>query len=119
MVVLFDGYCVLCSGFARWLRHRLGGGVRLEAMQSPEGQRLLTSHGFSPEELNEVVVLADNRVLTGPDAIGFILRRTGGFWGFVGRITGWMPRALVKWGYRMIAVYRYRWFGKRDSCAVI
>ncbi len=119
MIVLFDGYCVLCSGFARWLRGKLRDRVRLEAMQSPEGERLLAGHGFPPGELSEVVVVTDNQVLTGAEAILFILKRTGGFWAFVGRIAGWMPRSLVKWGYRMVAVHRYRWFGKRDSCAVI
>jgi predicted DCC family thiol-disulfide oxidoreductase YuxK len=41
-IIFFDGYCVLCSGFARFvLRHDHQGQFRLAAAQSPLGQAVI------------------------------------------------------------------------------
>ncbi len=46
-VVLFDGVCKLCNGWARFLiRHDHQRHVRLATVQSPEGQALLAWAGL-------------------------------------------------------------------------
>lgn len=119
MIILFDGFCVLCSGFARWLHRQLGSEVRLIAMQSKDGQNLLKQHGISTQKLEEVVVLQGQEKISGAPAILFILQQTG----WLGRITSvflkLFPASWIKWGYRVVAENRYRWFGKKDTCTII
>lgn len=119
MIVLFDGYCVLCSGFARRLKKRLDNTSKLEAMQSKEGQRLLKATDYASSTPDEVVVIENETVFAGPRAILMLLKRAGGTWAFGGKILQLFPSSFIRWGYRLIARNRYRWFGKRDSCAIV
>jgi predicted DCC family thiol-disulfide oxidoreductase YuxK len=119
MIILFDGYCVLCSAFARWLKKKLGAEAALKAMQSSEGRKLLEKNGFSPETIDEVIVILPGTILTGPEAIVFILTKARGFWSAMARVVKWMPPSLIRWLYRVIAKNRYNWFGKRQNCTIL
>jgi predicted DCC family thiol-disulfide oxidoreductase YuxK len=119
MIVLFDGYCVLCSGFARWLKKRFSGNIRLVAMQSDDGQELLGVHGFSSGENDEVVVIEKDNSLSGAPAILYILKQSGAFPRMLYHFLKIFPGSLIKAGYRVVANNRYGWFGRRDSCTII
>ena len=119
IVVLFDGYCVLCSGFAKWLRRKLGGFAKLIAMQSEQGQSILERYGFQNSEVSEVVVMANGEVITGSSAILFILKMAGKSGRFLYGALRIFPSAWIRWGYRVVAQNRYRWFGKRATCTII
>ncbi|RQV96519.1 DUF393 domain-containing protein [bacterium] len=119
MIVLFDGFCVLCSGFARWLQKRFDGKIQLEAMQSEKGQELLSSFGYSSGELDEVVVIEKGNSLSGAPAILYILKQGGPFPLFLYRILRIFPDSWIKAGYRLVANNRYKWFGRRGSCTII
>ena len=119
MIVLFDGYCVLCSGFARWLKKRFSGNIRLVAMQSDDGQKLLEAHGFPIEENDEVVVVEQEKSLSGSSAILYILKHAGMFPKILYRIIKFFPSSWIKAGYRFVANNRYGWFGRRGTCAII
>ncbi|WP_291855589.1 thiol-disulfide oxidoreductase DCC family protein [Marinilabilia sp.] len=119
MIVLFDGFCVLCSGFARWLKKRYAGKIQLEAMQSEKGQELLSSIGYSSYELDEVVVIENEKSLSGAPAILYILKRGGTFPLFLYRMLRILPGSWIKAGYRLVANNRYKWFGRRSSCTII
>ncbi len=116
MIILYDGYCVLCSAFGRWLRKHLGPEVSMKALQSVEGLALLKEKGFSPEKVDEIIVLLPERVITGSDAILFILTKARGFWHWVGLFLKPVPHRLISWVYRIIARNRYHWFGKHNHC---
>jgi predicted DCC family thiol-disulfide oxidoreductase YuxK len=119
MIVLFDGYCVLCSGFARWLKKRFSDRVRLVAMQSDNGQELLEAHGFSSGENDEVVLIEKEYSLSGAPAILYILKQAGTFPRILYHIFKIFPDSWIKAGYRFVANNRYGWFGRRGSCAII
>lgn len=119
MIVLFDGFCVLCSGFARWLHRQFGDSVRLIAMQSGEGQNLLAEHDMSRQQLDEVIVLQGGEAKHGASAILYILQQTGRFGKFVSSFLKLFPSSWIKWGYRVIAKNRYQWFGKKGTCTII
>ncbi len=69
MIVLFDGFCVLCSGFARWLKRQYEGKVQLKAMQSDEGQELLKKYGYPADDPDEVVVIDGQTSMSGASDI--------------------------------------------------
>ncbi|WP_052298947.1 thiol-disulfide oxidoreductase DCC family protein [Thermophagus xiamenensis] len=120
ITVIFDGYCVLCSGFARWFKKRAKLKTYMIAAQSEEGRQLLKEANISMENFDEVVVKKEEgKFLSGPLAILFLLSNVGR----IGRICAWilklLPDVVIRWGYRVIAKNRYKWFGKRSTCTVI
>ncbi len=118
--VLFDGYCVLCSGFARWLKRKAGNSLELISAQSEKGAHVLERTGYTLDTFDEVVVITEEEnFLTGPSAILFVLAHAGKPGRFYFHILNALPSSAVRWGYRIIADNRYRWFGKRDTCTII
>src|SRR5262245_65046964 len=59
-LVVFDGVCVLCSGFARFILERdKRFAFRLATAQSPLGQALFRHYGLDAETFETNLVLAD------------------------------------------------------------
>ena len=118
-VVLFDGVCKLCNGWAKFLiRHDHQRRFRLASVQSPQGQALLAWCGMPTDQYETLVLVRDGRAHVRSDAI---LRILGGLplpWrlGVVGRV---IPRPIRDWFYDRIARNRYRLFGKYDTCLVL
>ena len=122
-VVVFDGACVLCNGWVRFLlRHDRAGRYRFAAMQSPAGRALLAAHGLHPDDpLSLLLVEHDRpggeRASTDSDAVRRVLAGLGGAWRVAHGIA-LVPRILRDPPYRWIARNRYRWFGRHAACAV-
>ena len=114
-ILLFDGFCVLCSGFVRHLIKKFDANLQVLAMQSPEGLDWLRQYGLEAET-DEVVLLIDNSALKGMTAILFLLRHAGGWWKLLGNAASCFPDAHLDWVYRRIAKNRYVLFGKRATC---
>lgn len=115
-VLVFDGVCVLCSRWVRFvLRHDRRQQVRFAAMQSGSGRALLAAHGLDPDDPTSFLLLQDGRAYQQTDAILRLLAGFGGAWRAVG-LARVMPAALRDALYRTIARNRYRWFGRNDTC---
>lgn len=118
-VVLFDGVCKLCNGWAKFLiRHDHQRRFRLASVQSPQGQALLAWCGMPTDQYETLVLIRDGRAHVRSDAILHIVGRLPLPWrlGVVGRI---IPRTIRDWLYDRIARNRYRLFGKYDTCLVL
>jgi predicted DCC family thiol-disulfide oxidoreductase YuxK len=115
-VVLFDGVCKLCNGWARFLiRHDQQRRVRLAAVQSPEGQALLAWAGLPVDQFDTMAVIRDRHYWERSDAFLEVIRQLPGRWQPL-RVLRILPRRLRDWAYDRIALNRYRLFGKYDSC---
>lgn len=115
-VVLFDGVCKLCNGWARLLiRHDHQRRVRLAAVQSPEGQALLAWAGLPVDQFDTMAVIRDHHYWERSEAFFQVIRQLSGRWQAL-RLLRVLPRALRDWGYDRIALNRYRLFGKYDTC---
>ena len=55
-------------------------------------------------------------MLARSDAVIFVLKQLGGFWGLIGFVLQFKPRFLRDWGYRVVARNRYRVFGRSETC---
>ena len=117
-VIVFDGACVLCNGWVRFLlRHDVHARYRFAAMQSAHGRGLLLDHGLDPDEPVSFLLVEDGRAWQDTAAIVRVLAGLGGAWKLA-RIALLVPRPLRDGGYRRLAHNRYRWFGRRDACAL-
>jgi len=115
-IVVFDGVCVLCSGWVGFLlRHDRTQQFRFAAMQGEAGKRLLAAHGLDPDDPMSFLLLDASGARTDSDAIIAVLARLGGAWRVMGLLR-WIPRGLRDPLYRQLARNRYRWFGRRDAC---
>jgi predicted DCC family thiol-disulfide oxidoreductase YuxK len=116
-VIVFDGVCVLCSRWVRFVlkRDRVGH-FKFAAMQTPTGRDLLTRHGIDPGDPLSFLLLENGKGYTDTDAIVRILRSFGALWRFVAFLMSIVPRFIRDPLYRWVARHRYRLFGQRPSC---
>lgn len=116
VVVLFDGYCVLCNRFADFiLRHDARKSFVLGALQSQSGQEWLKRAGMPSDFAESVVVIDGERAYTGATAALRIVRGLGFPWRLA-TVLSLVPPPLREAMYAWIARNRYSWFGKRASC---
>lgn len=126
LLVIFDGYCGFCNRSVRWfLRRDYNDRLRFVPSNSPRVNGLLSRHGLglAGSELgpNTIVVVRDagepnERVFLRSDAARELLGELPQPWRAVGIVFGWIPRAVRDLGYRLIARWRYRIWGRLESC---
>lgn len=115
-LVVYDGDCVMCSGWVEFiLRRDRGEQFRFVGAGSPLGQALYRHYGLNPVTYDSHILIEEGRPLFQSDASLRILQRLGWPW----RAAAWLrvlPRAWRDVGYRFIARNRYRLFGRRTVC---
>jgi predicted DCC family thiol-disulfide oxidoreductase YuxK len=128
-LLLYDGVCALCNGVVQFLMKRdrldrfryaplqsgLGREVlaRFDIRAFPDGVMLLTDALTPAEHLYQRsdAVATALELLGGPAG-------SGGFWRLAGRALRVLPRPLRDWGYGIVARFRYRLFGRYDTCPI-
>jgi predicted DCC family thiol-disulfide oxidoreductase YuxK len=115
-ILVFDGVCVLCSGFARFILERdRDFSFRLVTAQSPLGQALFSHYGLATDDFKTNLVLADGRAYAKLDTVAIAGARLGGPWRLLALVR-LIPRPIADWIYDAVARNRYRLFGRTDAC---
>jgi predicted DCC family thiol-disulfide oxidoreductase YuxK len=116
-LILFDGVCVLCSGWVHFILPRdQAGHFRFVAIQTQAGASLATRLGIEAGDPQTIVVTRNGQVHFKADAPLAIWQDLPGWrWTAVFRL---FPRAMRNFLYDRVARNRYRIFGKRDTCLV-
>jgi predicted DCC family thiol-disulfide oxidoreductase YuxK len=116
-LILFDGVCVFCS---RWVRFVIDRDPTLRfrflAIQSEPGRVLARRFGIDPEAPQTNAVVWGGRIFFKSDGALTVLRQLRST-----RPLGWLqavPRLLRDPAYDLIARNRYRIFGRTDICMV-
>lgn len=117
-IIIFDGYCALCSGWARFVvRHDPQGTYRLLAAQSPLGAALYRHYGLDPDDYETNILLADGIAWFKAEGSIRMFEGLGRPWSGM-RIFRLLPRAARDRAYTFIAANRFRIFGRREACFV-
>lgn len=117
-LVLFDGVCNLCNASVQFvIRHDPEGRFRYAALQSAAGQEVLRQHGLGGEAFDSFIYLRHGVLYLRSTAALYLLRDLGGAWALLYAFII-VPRPLRDTVYDLVAKYRYRWFGRRESCMV-
>ena len=66
--------------------------------------------------VDSLVVLADDKVFIRSTAALKILSMLHGRWGVFGNLLTWIPSVISDSVYRIVAISRYKIFGKYDQC---
>ncbi len=116
-VILYDGVCVFCSRWVRFVAARdVAKRFRFTAIQSPYGTRLAQAFGINPEDPDTNAVVHDGEAYFKSDAALTVLSTLPG-WGWTG-VLRVVPKPLRDAVYSLVARNRYRIFGKYEACFV-
>ena len=116
-VLLFDGVCNVCNASVNFVLDR-SLDVRAGALQSPEGQVLLTAAGLDAAYTDSLVFIdRAGHVHTRSDAALAVAMHLSGAWPLA-RALRIVPRSVRDAAYDLIARNRYRWFGRREACRI-
>lgn len=120
-MVLVDGECLLCDGFARFVASRDVDGVFLfETQQSNAGQQLLK---FFDQSLDlKTIILVESRgkteeLFTKSSAVLKILSQLPAPWSYL-RVFLYVPCMIRDWVYVKVAENRYHLFGRKEVCSL-
>ena len=117
-LILFDGVCNFCNGAVNFVIDRdKAGYFKFAPLQSGIGEKVRDEHRIDKPETDSIVLVENGRAFTHSTAALRIARRLDGFWPvFYGLII--IPKPVRDLGYKLFAKYRYRLFGKLDTCMI-
>ena len=117
-IIIFDGHCALCSGYARFvLTHDHAGLCRLLAAQSALGRALYIHYGLDPYDFETNILIADGMAHFKSEASLRILELLGPPWSLA-RGLRLVPMSMRDFVYSFVARNRLRLFGKLETCYV-
>jgi len=114
-LILFDGYCHVCSRFVRFILKYDRKEVFLFAPLGSRAGLFWKEKRQISESVDSVILIEQDTFLIKSDAVLKIAKRLGGFFKllFVFRVISQSRRDRI---YDLIARNRFRWFGRRESC---
>ena len=128
LLVVFDGHCGLCNRAVRWfLRRDRRDTLRFAPSEMPRVAKLLVRLGVVANEAGaepgSIVVVrgAESErpdVLLRSDALAAMLKELPQPWPLWSGVLRVIPRAVRDVGYRLIARWRYRIWGRLEACPV-
>ena len=115
-LILFDGVCNFCNSAVQMVieidRQKI---FKFAAIQSELGQQLYRQHRLDPIDIQTLMLVDGERVLTKSDAVLEVLARLDGGWQLLAGFRA-MPQPLRDWAYSEFARQRFVLFGRRDAC---
>jgi predicted DCC family thiol-disulfide oxidoreductase YuxK len=116
-LIVFDGECVMCSGFFRMVSSRDAGRFKFATAQSAVGQMYYRALGMSLTDFETLLVIKDGVIYQRVDAfcaamstLGYPLR--------VLSALKYSPRLIKAPVYHWLVRNRYRMFGRYDTCMI-
>jgi predicted DCC family thiol-disulfide oxidoreductase YuxK len=117
-IILFDGICNLCNGAVNFIiDHDPGINFRFAALQSDAGREILINYGLNEDYSKSIILIRNGKVFRKSRAILEIARQLKGMSKFF-YVFIIIPVPVLNIFYNLTAKYRYRIFGKCDSCRV-
>ena len=115
-LILFDGYCNLCSSSVQFIINRdKKKQYFFASLQSEIGAKILEHFKINSTNLESVILLKRNRVFIESNAALQIAKTLSGLWPIM-YIFIIIPSFFRNLVYQFVSKNRYRWFGKKESC---
>jgi predicted DCC family thiol-disulfide oxidoreductase YuxK len=116
-VILYDGVCVFCSRWIRFVAARdKARRFRFTAIQSGYGTRLAQAFGIDPADPDTNAVIHGGVAYLKSDAALTVLGALPG-WSWTRALRA-VPKPVRDAVYNLVARNRYRIFGKYEACFV-
>ncbi len=115
-VILFDGYCNLCSGVVQFVIKKDQKGIfKFASLQSDFAKAVLKTNGLIDNQLDSFVLIQKGIPFTMSTAALKVARQLSGFYPLLYAFII-VPEFIRNFIYKTVAKYRYKWFGKTESC---
>jgi predicted DCC family thiol-disulfide oxidoreductase YuxK len=117
-LILFDGVCNFCNTAVNMTIELDNQKIfKFAAIQSKLGQQLYQQHGLDPVDIQTLMFVDGDMILTKSDAVLEVLARLDGGWQLLAGFRA-MPQPLRDWAYTEFARQRFLLFGRQETCMV-
>ena len=118
-VILFDGVCKLCSGWAKFIikndkQHKF----KLASVQSEQGQALLLHFEMPTNQFHTMILIENTNLYTKSTAFFKVVKHLPFRFRWV-LVFAIIPTPIRNWLYDRIALNRYQLFGKHSHCQIL
>lgn len=111
-LIVFDGICLVCSGFARFMaRHDKTADFRFVDAQSETGRSLYEKYGLDADLMETNIVIVGGQAYTKMASFTAAMHSIGWPWKLL-TVFDFLPIGVGNWLYDRIAQNRYR-LGRR------
>jgi predicted DCC family thiol-disulfide oxidoreductase YuxK len=117
-IILFDGVCNFCNFWVNFIIDRDKDDIfKFAALQSEAGQKLLNKFNLKAEDF-DTFILIDGEIYFTKSTAALKIARKLNYPVKVLYYFIFIPKFLRDLIYSLIAINRYKFFGKRDVCKV-
>ena len=116
-LILIDGDCIVCNGFAKFVLSKINGKVfYFSSIHSDTGKMIIKE--LKLETVDSIIFICSNQVFTYSSALLHIFRLLGRPWSLVYYCFNWFPVRLRDTVYKIFAKNRFIFGRKNDSCLI-
>ncbi|MBP9191819.1 MAG: thiol-disulfide oxidoreductase DCC family protein [Ignavibacteria bacterium] len=117
-IILFDGVCNLCNSSVNFIiDHDKNNVFKFASLQSDAGQEILKKQNLNTKDFDSIIFYDNGSIYTQSSAVLRIVKYFPGLWKYLYAFII-VPPFMRNFLYNIIAVNRYKWFGKKDSCRI-
>ncbi len=117
-VILLDGDCNMCRKAASFIMKKDKNKLfEVLSNQSEPGKKILTKYNLQPSAIDSVMLVDNCTIYSRSEAIIKISENLIFPWNFFSLLK-FAPAKLRNHVYTIVAKYRYRLFGRSDSCEI-
>ncbi|MAS31066.1 MAG: thiol-disulfide oxidoreductase [Flavobacteriaceae bacterium] len=111
-IIVFDGLCVMCNSFLKWvLKNDKGDKYLFANIQSDFYKKSMDIN----KSIDSIILIKENNIFYESEAIKHILKDLGKFY-VIQLVLDVTPTFISNFFYKIIANNRYKIFGKKDKC---
>ena len=111
-IIVFDGLCVMCNSFLKWVLENDKGDKYLFAnIQSDFYMKSMDIN----KSIDSIILIKENNIFYESEAIKYILKDLDKFF-LLQLVLNVTPKFISNFFYKIIANNRYKIFGKKDKC---
>ena len=115
-ILLFDGYCNLCSSTVQYiLNHEKDSAISFASLQSDKGIELLNYYNINTADVDSIVFIESEKAYIKSTAALKISKHLKGLFPAM-QVFLIVPPFIRNAVYDFIAKNRYKWYGKSDTC---
>jgi len=117
-VLLFDGYCNLCSSSVVFIiKREKGDTFRFASLQSDFADKLLQEVSYKDDTPDSIVLVENDKTYFRSAAALKIAKKLKWPWPLLYAFII-IPPFIRDWIYDVIAKRRYKWFGRKEQCFI-
>ena len=118
-LILFDGVCNLCNASVQYvIKHDKMDVFLFTALQSESGQQIIKEYNIDTNKVDSILLYTPEKGITHKSTAALKIALQLGFPNNLLSVFFIIPPFIRNWVYNYIAKYRYKWYGKKESCMI-